>query len=289
MQIRIPLTPQDLHLVLVLHRNGTLTGAARELGVEQSTLSRRLSALEAQFETNLFLRHQKGLTSGKAVLDLIPWAEKLEIVLRGANQVSAETASVLGEVHISCADGIADRLFAPRVHELLQRHNGLRLRITGSHEVLNLDKLDCDITIRLGVKPRADAVVLKLAESKVCVFGGEKFLPVAGKARLSELPILHRFENLSADSKELRSVAAHQIVLSSNRMTTAILAAEAGAGVVLLPQEFGRSMPSLVEIPVSDWSYPIVPIYLASPRTSRKLKQVDIVWNWIKDIFDKMS
>ena len=236
--------------------------------------------------TILFLRHQKGLTSSKTVLDLIPWAEKMEVILRGANQVGVDSKEVSGEVHISCADGIADRLLAPRISDLLAKYTRLKIRITGSNEIMDLDRLDCDIAIRIGLKPKSDAVVVRLAETKICAFAHSKYLPSAGKARLSQLPILHRTENLSPDSRELRSLAPQQIVLSSNRMTTAILAAEAGAGVVLLPQEFGKWLPNLVEIPLAEWSYPLVPIYLASPRTSRKIEAVNLVWNWIKDIFE---
>jgi DNA-binding transcriptional LysR family regulator len=72
-------------------------------------------------------------------------------------------------------------------------------------------------------------------------------------------------------------------------MTTSILAARAGAGVVFLAQEFGRSIPEFVEIPVSDWSTPRIPIYLASPRTSRRLKRVQLVWDWIQNIFEDFS
>ena len=101
------------------------------------------------------------------------------------------------------------------------------------------------------------------------------------------MPILHRTENKSPDSQALKKTRSDGIMFTSNRMTTSILAAKAGAGVIFLPQAFGRCIPEFVEIPIKDWSSPKVSVYLASPRTVRRLKHVDLVWNWIKKIFEE--
>jgi DNA-binding transcriptional LysR family regulator len=175
------------------------------------------------------------------------------------------------------------------VHELTKAHRNLRLRITGSEELMDLDRLDCDIVVRLGPRPVGDAAVIKLAETKVMGFGRQEFAPESGATELKHLPILHRTETKSPDSQALKQTRNDGIVFTSNRMTTSILAAKAGAGVIFLPQAFGRSIPEFVEIPIKDWSSPKVSVYLASPRTARRLKHVDLVWNWIKKIFEEFA
>ncbi len=282
------LSPLELELILVLFRKKTLTAAAQQLGVEQSTLSRQLSILEGRLGRSLFLRHRKGLTASTIVLELIPWAEKMEVILRNANQLtSGQSDTISGEVHISCPDAIADLILAPRVYELTKVHRNLQLRITGSEELMDLDRLDCDIVVRLGPRPVGDAAVIKLAETKIMGFGRQEFSPESGETELKYLPILHRTENKSPDSQALKKTRSDGIMFTSNRMTTSILAAKAGAGVIFLPQAFGRCIPEFVEIPIKDWSSPKVSVYLASPRTVRRLKHVDLVWNWIKKIFEE--
>jgi DNA-binding transcriptional LysR family regulator len=287
MQKNMALSPLELELILVLFRKKTLTAAAECLGVEQSTLSRQLSVIEGRLGRSLFLRHRKGLTASAVVVELIPWAEKMEVILRNANQLtSGQSDTLAGEVHISCPDAMADLMLAPRIHELTKLHRKLQLKITSSEELMDLDRLDCDIAIRIGPKPVGDAAVIKLAETKIMGFGRQEYAPESGETELKHLPILHRAETKSLDSQALKKNRNDGIIFTSNRMTTSILAAKGGAGVIFLPQAFGRSMPELVEINIRDWTAPKVSIYLASPRTVRRLKHVDVVWNWIRKVFE---
>lgn len=290
MQKRMGLSPQELELLLVLFRKKTLTAAAQFLGVQQSTLSRQLSLIEERMGQNLFLRHRKGLTASSAVLELITWAEKIEVIVRNANQQMAGHAeTILGEVHLSCPEAVADLLLAPHIHELTKLHRGLHLKITSSAALMDLDRLDCDIAIRMGVKPVGDAIIMKLNESKIIPFGRPEFCPTAGKIELKHLPILHRTETRSPDSQLLMQRVTDEIIFKANRMTTVILAAKAGAGVVFLPEAFGRAIAEFVEIPIQDWEPPKVSVYIASPRTVRRLKHVDIVWTWVRNVFGKFK
>ncbi|WP_324949877.1 LysR family transcriptional regulator [Oligoflexus sp.] len=283
------ISARDLDFILTLYRKKSLTKAAHFLNLEQSTLSRQLSQLEERLGGTLFARHQKGLTPSPKVMELIPWAEKIEAIVRNVNlQSSRQSKEVLGEVHISCPDAIGDLILAPRMHEILMAHKGLRLKITGSQELMDLDRLDCDIAIRIGIKPKGDAVVFKLGESSIKPYGHPKFCPAAGHVLMKDLPLICRIENSTPDSQAIRNMAADSIAVLVNRMTTGILAASAGSGVIFIPDTFGRSQSSLVPIPVEGWSSPVVPIYLASTKAVRRLKRVDTVWNWIKALFDDL-
>ncbi len=282
----IDIKAQDLDFILVLYRKKTLTEAAKYLGLEQSTLSRQLTQLEERLGATLFARHRRGLTPGPLALELLPHAERMEVVIRNANHATAVTSEQpVGEVTISCADAIADRMLAPLLGQFMSEHPHIRLKIMSSVEIVNLDRLDCDIALRLGVRPEGDAIITKLSESRIIPFGHPKFLPTQGRASLADLPILHRSEMQSPDSRQLQKNFPQSLLMLSNRMTTCILAAEQGAGVVFLPEAFGKRVASLVAIPVSDWDPPTIPLYLAAPRVVRKLKHVDATWTWIKKMF----
>jgi DNA-binding transcriptional LysR family regulator len=286
MHNNLSLKPQDLDLILVLFRQKTLTSAAKFLGVEQSTISRQLSLLEDRLGASLFVRHRRGLTPSPLGIELIPHAKNLQMVMRRAHHVTRlGVEQSTGTVTISCIDAIADRLLAPQIAEFLNKHPSIRLKILSGPEIADLDLLECDIAMRYGVKPQGDTIYTKLSESRLLPFAHPKFLPPQGQVRLANLPLLHRIETQSPDSRIIAKDFHNALVMLSNRMTTCIAAAERGAGVVFLPEEFGERMFPLVAIPAIDWEPPKLPLYLAAPRAVRKLKHVDAVWSWIKKMF----
>ncbi len=234
----------------------------------------------------LFSRHRTGLFPSPRALSLIPLAEQQELLVRQANRSFAEPEKeTLSPVHLTCPDVIADRLLAPAAASLLRAHPTLKLRITGTDEFAELGKLEADIAIRFGEAPRGDVVSVKVSDSPLKIYGVPQFLPRSGRASLRDLPILHRTETDSEDSKILSRLTPDAVTLSTNRMSTCLIAAESGAGVVIFPKRFGDMMGNLVEIPVEDWPAPPLMIYIGAPRAVRKRRSVQIVWNWARSLF----
>lgn len=279
---------KDLELLLVLHQEGTITAAARALGIEQSTLSRQLADLEDRLGFVLFSRHRSGLFPSPRALSILPLAEQQQLLVRQANRSFVEPEKeLLSPVHLTCPDLIDDRMLAPATPALFRAHPTLKLRISGTHELADLGRLEADIAIRIGQPPRGDVVSVKISESPLKVYGLPRFLPRAGRARLRDLPVIHRTEVDSPDSKLLNRIAPGAISLTANRMTTCLIAAENGAGVVILPKQFGDLLPGLVQIPVEDWPNPPLALYLGAPRAVRKRRSVQIVWDWVRDLFGR--
>jgi DNA-binding transcriptional LysR family regulator len=280
------LRAKDLELLLVLHQQKTITAAARALGLEQSTLSRQLVDLEDRLGFVLFSRHRTGLFPSSRALSILPLAEQQALLVRQANRCFIEPEKeALAPVHLTCPDVIADRLLAPAIGSLLLAYPTLKLRITSSDELADLGRLEADLAIRIGQPPRGDVVSVKISESPLRVYGLPRYLPRAGRASLRALPVLHRSETASPDSRLLRRLAPDAISLSSNRMTTCLLAAESGAGVVILPKQFGDLLQNLVEIPVDPWPDPLLSIYLGAPRAVRKRRSIQLVWDWARTLF----
>ena len=279
---------KDLELILVLHQHKTITAGARILGLEQSTLSRQLADLEVRLGFILFSRHRTGLFPSPRTLSILPLAEQQELLIRKANRSFMEPEKEsLSPVHLTCPDLIDDWMLAPAMGLLLNAHPTLKLRITSTDELADLGRLEADLAIRIGQPIRGDVVSVKISESPLKIYGLPKFLPASGKARLCDFPILHRSESDSQDSKLLHRLAPEAIALSSNRMTTCLVAAESGAGVVILPRQFGELLDTLVEIPVEDWPSPLLPVYLGAPRAVRKRRSVQIVWDWVRNLFQR--
>jgi DNA-binding transcriptional LysR family regulator len=280
------LRAKDLELLLVLHGHKTLTAAARALGIEQSTLSRQLAELEDRLGFVLFSRHRAGLFPSPRASSLLPLAEQQALLVRQANLCFLEhEKESLSPVHLTCPDVIADRILAPAYCSLLRTHPTLKLRITSSSDLVDLGQLDAHLAIRIGSPPRGDVVSVRISESPLRIYGHPRYLPRSGRASLRDLPLLHRSETESLDSRLLKRLAPDAISLASNRMTTCLLAAESGAGVVILPKRFGELLENLVEIPVERWPSPVLPIYLGAPRAVREQRSVRLVWDWVRSLF----
>lgn len=276
----------DLLLLLELYRAQSLSAAAKQLGVEQSTLSRKLSQLEEHLGYPLFSRHRSGLKPSRSVESMILWAEKIEVLVRGANKMNeTRDEQIKAEVHVSCPSSIADRMIAPHLPQFLRQFPLIRVRLSTANEIFDLDKLECDIAIKVGKKPKGDSFSLKLIESPLKFFGTPGFVSAKGPARIEDLPLLLLNNEEVILQKISPHLQSHQIRLISNRLATNLIAAERGAGVLLLPEIFGRYLNTLEVIDVENWPSPPVTLYLASPRVVRRQPAVDVTWNWLKSLF----
>jgi DNA-binding transcriptional LysR family regulator len=143
----------DVRLFLALCRARTLGGAARTLGVDGSTASRRLAALEAALSTVLFDRGRDGISPSKAAEDLLPVAEEMEAVMtRFAHAADGLEREVSGLVRMTCPPDVADVVVAPLLGELFQRHPALRIEIDPGEAVLDLTRREADLALRV-VRP----------------------------------------------------------------------------------------------------------------------------------------
>jgi DNA-binding transcriptional LysR family regulator len=284
------LSAQDLNFLLLLARTKSLSRAARQVGVEQSTLSRQLTALEDRLGQRLFARHRFGLVPSSYVNDLIPWAEKLEIMVRMANHLGKKgEKDVEGEVHVFCLSAIADRMIASHAPEFLAQFPRLRLRVTSANDHLNLDQLQFDLAIKIGERPKGDVVSVKIMESPLKFFGSPELLTASGQVPAEDLEIICHEREVEFLRKHLPQLKKHQFRLISDRLATCLKAAERGAGTVVIPEIFGAYLRTLSPLEVQGWEGPSLKIFLASPRVVRKLPSVEVTWNWIISLFREGS
>jgi DNA-binding transcriptional LysR family regulator len=129
----------DIKVVLAIHRNGSLTAAARELAVDQSTVGRRLTAFEAELKTRLFDR-----ISGRLSLRMEQEALALENTLRGSDD------RVAGEVVVTSVGMLVDAFLIPALDAFRAQYPDIRLAFNVSNENVQLGRREADIALRLG-------------------------------------------------------------------------------------------------------------------------------------------
>jgi DNA-binding transcriptional LysR family regulator len=145
----------DLRFVLAVARAGTLAGAARRLGVNQTTVARRLSAAEASLGTKLYQRADGALQPTKAGMAAIDRAARIEqdieTLARDASPVDGGPA---GLVRVTAVPLLVNHLLVPEVRSLAAKSPRLRVELIAEARNLSLTRREADVALRLA-RPEA--------------------------------------------------------------------------------------------------------------------------------------
>ncbi|MDQ0454538.1 DNA-binding transcriptional LysR family regulator [Rhizobium paknamense] len=144
---------------LAVLQSGSLSAAARALGLTQPTLGRHIEALEANIGAPLFLRSVQGLLPTATALAMRPLAESMETSSRSLSRLAtASQTNVEGVVRISASDVMAVEVLPPILSRLQTAHPGLHVELSVSDRVEDLLQQEADIAVRM-VAPRQKALV----------------------------------------------------------------------------------------------------------------------------------
>ncbi len=144
----------------VLH-HGSLSAAARDLGLTQPTIGRHIDALEEAVGAELFTRSQQGLLPTDAALALKPYAETLASTTAALLRVaSGSRDNVSGTVRISASEVIGVEVLPPILAGLQAAHPDLVIELSASDAVEDLLQREADIAVRM-VAPTQDALLAR--------------------------------------------------------------------------------------------------------------------------------
>lgn len=140
----------DLKILLALARRRSARGAAQELGVSNSTITRRLDDFERDLGTRLFDRTPEGYRMTQSAENLLPVAEHVEeLVLAAQRRVSGEDQELEGLIRLTLPTSTGLSVLMPRLAKFAEDYPGITLDIITSAESLDLGRREADIAIRL--------------------------------------------------------------------------------------------------------------------------------------------
>lgn len=232
----------DLRYFLGVARTGGLTRTAADLRVSQSTVSRRIAALEDDLGTRLFARHQTGYSltdEGREIARLARAVEDdvltLERTATGLDEV------VTGVVRLATAENLATRLIIPALPALAERHPGLRLEIVTGVDQVGLSRREADLALRPARPDLGNLKRRKVGTMAYAVYGSVAYLnrhpaaleqPFAGREFVT-------WDDAHAHLPAARWVEAHapgtQSALTTSSLAAQASAVRAGVGLGILP------------------------------------------------------
>jgi DNA-binding transcriptional LysR family regulator len=246
----------DLRWFLAIARQGSLAGAARALGVNHSTVFRRLNALEAGLGVRLFERSPSGY---------VPTAEG-EAMLAGAERVKEEMLGIerrllggdvrlSGTLRVTTTDTLAQGLLMPHLGAFRAAYPEIALELITSNVFFSLSKREADVALRPGRQPEEAMVGRKLADLAVAVYGAHDYLARHGRpAGLSDLAghALVSGESSLAHLGAVRWLARHApegaVVMRCNSWMSQLAAVRGGLGLAALPCFLADPLPGLVRV-----------------------------------------
>lgn len=205
----------DIKYFLAFARTGSMTAAANSLGVNQSTVQRRLAELEERLGRRLVARHRGTYRLTESGEDLRRSAERIEEAVSAFERdVAAFDKGLTGTIHVTAPGSFAELLRkTPLVDTFHSRNPDLRLELVVSDRCLDLSKSEADLAIRAG-EPRDEALVgRKISDVPWAVYASKSYIERHGAPQCAE-DIDRHFVVVCDDSKSecpatswLRSVA----------------------------------------------------------------------------------
>jgi DNA-binding transcriptional LysR family regulator len=147
----------DLRVLLALSRKGSARAAAQELGVSNSTVTRRLDDLERSLQARLFDRTPDGYRMTAAAEQVLPAAEHVEeLIIAAERQISGKDQHLKGVIRLTLPDVGGMGFLVKRLARFADEYPGIELEMMPSYEALDLSRGEADIAIRVmpaGIKP----------------------------------------------------------------------------------------------------------------------------------------
>jgi DNA-binding transcriptional LysR family regulator len=243
-----PFEWSDLRYFLAVARSGKLTEAARQLGVEHSTVGRRLAALEYALGARLFDKEPGGYRLTADGEKLLPSAENMEaIALASQGHLADSNRTISGTVRIGAPDGFGSRFLAPRLDRLARLYPDLEVQLIALPRVFNLTKREADIAIGLSRPKEKRLHGDKLTDYRLRMYATQSYLagrpPIRTPADFAhhnfigyvdDLIYTPELDYLRLASKDIRATLKSSTLIAQLEMTLA------GAGICILPDFLAR-------------------------------------------------
>ncbi|GHF19218.1 LysR family transcriptional regulator [Kordiimonas sediminis] len=170
----------DYQFILSLARTGTLRGAAKLMGVNHSTVSRRIQALNDAYNHNVFEQVAGGYQATQTGEILVKAAEKMEALAEETNHlISTQDMHHQGGIDVSLPEAYADYLLADDISAFCRTYPDIKLRIDSSFTLVDLDKSEADVVIRGSDTPPDHLVGRRLFPYAIGFYSTDAYLRTA--------------------------------------------------------------------------------------------------------------
>jgi molybdate transport repressor ModE-like protein len=244
----------DFRLINAIAATGTLPAAAAALGLDHSTVFRRLRQVEAVMGTPVFERHRGGYVPTAAGVEIAALAARVdEDITAVLRRVAGQSPSPAGEVRIATSDTLLFDLVLPMLAEFKRSCPDVRLDLVTGNTALNLSRRDADVAIRATARPPETLVGRKAGRIAWAPYGTAPLPGPADEGALFAAGVAwvgfgDALAGLAAAAHLRGRVPEHQVACRFDSVAGLVAGVAAGLGHGFLPCIAGDRHPGLVRL-----------------------------------------
>jgi len=234
----------DLKAFLAVARGGSTLAASKALGVNQTTVARRIESLEHSLGFKLFERGQTGSRITEAGQALIGDAEMVErAAIRFANQAAGQLRGVSGALKLTTNELVANTMVIPALLEFRKVHPDVQVDLVVTDRTLDLANGEADLAIRTTrMLEESDLVARKICDHDMALYCSRDYATRRGVPASPEGLCDHDLIDISMEMGEMpgatwmmRHAGGKAPITRSNSMSSLVYAVKAGLGIGALP------------------------------------------------------
>lgn len=285
-----------LRAFLETAETGSLSAAARKLGLTQPTLSRQVAAIEQSLGVTLFERTGQAMVPTEAGLSLLEHARTMGSAAEElALAASGQSQAVEGLVSISASDAVATWLLPPVLQRLRTKAPGITVEVVTSNALSDLRRREADIAIRHVRPDQPDLIGKLLYESSAGFYASVDWVRCHGHPRTAAEALQHDFIGVDRTGRYQDLLAQHGLPLEAPQFTvlsensvTAWMLVQKGLGIGVMMDEVARLTPDVVRV-LDDIKPVRFPVWLVTHRELRTARRIRIVFDLLAQMLTPSS
>lgn len=241
----------DLRTILMLVRHQSLSGAAKVLGINYTSVARRVRRAEQKLNQPLFERSPDGYRPTETALLLAEHVNKMEEIEHDLMRcLQGSEAMLSGPLTITAPQLLIANFLTPVIDQFVKTYPKIELRILATNDLLDLSRREADMAIRISRNPGDTLTGLRLLSQHTASFCSVDVAEriVASPSAMIDWIVYDTYSHVP------KGIAAdfpnNQVRLRFDDMVAMVGAAQAGLGVVRMPMFLGRATAGLVHVPV---------------------------------------
>ncbi|MCV2367491.1 LysR family transcriptional regulator [Roseateles oligotrophus] len=281
---------EDLRLFLAVYEAGSLSAAARALGLGQATLSRRMSEMESAVGEPLFVRGAQGVRLTAVAQRLLPSTQRMaEWASEASLSLCAPADRPAGRVRIAAPPGLAQSFLAPFAARLQQQYPELRLEVLAGEAVLNLSRGEADLSMRVMPPSDPELICLDQISGPIRVFAAPSYASSLrrpyGLADLRWISWAAPFEGLRMHQALVEAIPGFTPSFSADDYNVQYAACVAGVGALLVADIRHRysQFERLLDLGLDLGPTAVGTMYLVCHRRQRQLPKVQAVIDALRE------
>ncbi len=279
----------DIRYFLAVARKSSIRGGAAQLGVNHSTVSRRINTFEQKLDVRLFDRLPTGYALTPAGEDMLDSAQRIEEEVNTLDRkVLGRDAELRGQIRVTMPAPISN-ILTPELVAFTKRFPAIEIELLISYEEFNLNKREADVAIRITNNPAEHLVGRKVLKYTKAIYGSTTYLTDYNKTADPESLCWIGWDSATDDqwikNTPFPNIAIqHQFPDPMSQLT----AIKAGLGITILPCFLCDTESGLQRVPPGD-PIPAWDIWLLTHKDLRDTTRIKTFMNFITDAIRRQS